>query len=370
MGKKKKDINNNYKNNNINMNKNKKESINKNDENVNSNYKYNNNDDDNNNQKNYNPKKNDSKNSKNNDFKNIIIDRNKINTDLNNFNSERNNVNTARNKINTNLNNFNTERNNINATKNINIRDRKKNIIYRNNESYQDNNKYRNNISYQNNINYRNSDYENVKYENKKAESKTIENDNYSNNKIKKENFNNNNENKILRTPKPLGKTKIFNHNSVPVGINNFYQQKFKINKLPETFHSTSAIVDHYPIQKVIFTIRHQTHFGEDMAMSGSVLPLGNWNEKFIMPLKWTKGNIWTGEIEINNLLSKEFEFKFVITKDKKVEKWEEGWNHKLNLDDFCKEISKKCKGKYNRCDYEYDEKEKSIKLKLKMNKV
>ena len=174
------------------------------------------------------------------------------------------------------------------------------------------------------------------------------------------------------KTSKLFVKTKIFNHNSVPAGINNTYQKTFKINKLPETFHSTNAIIDHndhYPIQKVIFNIRHQTHFGEDMAMSGSVFPLGNWIEKFIMPLKWTKGNIWTGEIEISHQLSKEFEFKFVITKDKKIKKWEGGWNHKLNLDDFCKEINKKSKGKFQGCDYEYDEKEKSIKLKLRMNK-
>ena len=43
--------------------------------------------------------------------------------------------------------------------------------------------------------------------------------------------------------------------------------------------------MDNYPIQKIIFTVRYGTKFGEDMAMSGSLLPLGNWNARYIMPL-------------------------------------------------------------------------------------
>ena len=301
------------------------------------------------------------------------------NKNIKNKNNEKKKNENKNNKNNKNYQNNNNYRN-INSYRDYysNENDNNNSNNNQKNNSYRDNNNYKNNLNFQNNNNNnnQNKNYEKNNYENKNIKNKKFDNNDYNtnnyinNNNIKKQNYNTNNEEEILKTPKLAPKTKTFNHCSVSAGINNSYQKRFKMRKLTDTFHISNEISDHYPIQKIIFTLRHQTHFGEDMAMSGSVLPLGNWNEKFIMPLKWTKGNIWTGEIEINNQLSKEFEFKFVITKDKKVEKWEDGWNHKLNLDDFCKEISKKSKGKYNGCDYEYDEKEKSIKLKLRMNKV
>ena len=86
------------------------------------------------------------------------------------------------------------------------------------------------------------------------------------------------------------------------------------------------------------------------------------------MSLKWNNGNLWTGELEINYMMPKSFEFKFVVVENKIIKKWEDGYNHKLNLDDFNKEFDNKPKGKYQDYEYEYNNIEKLLTLKVKMN--
>jgi hypothetical protein len=117
-------------------------------------------------------------------------------------------------------------------------------------------------------------------------------------------------------------------------------------------------------INKIIFSIRFNTTFGEEIGILGSLPILGNWNQNGIFHLNWNNGNIWTGEINIENL--SDFEFKFVISSNGNVKNWENGDNNKVNFDKLTNEIKYKKKGYFNKYEYNYDPIKRELLLKCR----
>ena len=108
-------------------------------------------------------------------------------------------------------------------------------------------------------------------------------------------------------------------------------------------------------IKKIIFSIKYDTKFGEEVGILGSIPILGNWEQNQIFYLSWNNGNIWTGEILNETEPPTDFEFKFVISFNRNVKKWESGENNKVYFDKLINEIKYKKKGFFNKYEYRYD---------------
>ena len=80
------------------------------------------------------------------------------------------------------------------------------------------------------------------------------------------------------------------------------------------------------------------------MGILGSIPILGNWKKNEMFYLKWNNGNIWTGEI-LNEKIPMDFEFKFVISFNRYVKKWETGNNNKVTFEKLLNEIKYKKMG-------------------------
>ena len=119
-------------------------------------------------------------------------------------------------------------------------------------------------------------------------------------------------------------------------------------------------------INKIIFSIKYNTTFGEEVGILGSIPNLGNWNQTGIFYLKWNNGNIWTGEILIETNPPMDFEFKFVISSNRNVKKWESGDNNKVYFDKLINEIKYKKNGYFNKYEYRYDSTEGILYLQCK----
>ena len=143
------------------------------------------------------------------------------------------------------------------------------------------------------------------------------------------------------------------NSNSVP-----FY---YSLNRNIKEFNNNEIIIN-----KIIFSIKYNTSFGEEVGILGSIPNLGNWNQAGIFYLKWNNGNIWKGEIPIEANPPMDFEFKFVISSNRNVKKWESGDNNKVYFDKLLNEIKYKKNGYFNKYEYRYDSTEGGLYLKCK----
>ena len=119
-------------------------------------------------------------------------------------------------------------------------------------------------------------------------------------------------------------------------------------------------------INKIIFSIKYDTAFGEDVGVLGSIEKLGNWDQSGIFYLNWNSGNIWTGEIEIDNNPLIDFEFKFVVSSNRYVKRWENGDNNKVNFDKLVNEIKYKKCGFFDKYEYRYESTKGQLFLKCK----
>ena len=115
------------------------------------------------------------------------------------------------------------------------------------------------------------------------------------------------------------------------------------------------------------FEIKYDTKYGEEVGILGSNNELGNWNINNIFHLRWNNGNIWIGNININEPYIN-FEFKFVITFNKEIKKWENGENNKIFFDSLINKIKYNNRGYLNKCEYYYDNINKELYLKCKWN--
>jgi len=109
-----------------------------------------------------------------------------------------------------------------------------------------------------------------------------------------------------------------------------------------------------YKINKIIFYIRYDSNYGDNIGILGSTEKLGNWSQDKILYLKWNKGNIWTGEIDVDNTNISNFEFKFINRHDGIIY-WEKGLNNVVDLTELIQELKFNKKGRYNKYEYKYD---------------
>ena len=108
--------------------------------------------------------------------------------------------------------------------------------------------------------------------------------------------------------------------------------------------------------------IMKNTLFGQEIAISGSSYKLGNWDKNNLFFLNWTKGNIWVGELDINEEYE-DFEFKFVLCNNKNIISWEPGENNNVYFAALLNEIKEYQKGKFNKYEYEYNSDEGELTL-------
>ena len=163
--------------------------------------------------------------------------------------------------------------------------------------------------------------------------------------------------NSNLMPKKPLN---VYNLNSNDLNQSESYSYFPPVNNAKNSLNNINDI----QINKIIFSIRYNTTFGEEIGILGSLPILGNWNQNEIFHLNWNNGNIWTGEINIENL--SDFEFKFVISSNGNVKNWENGDNNKVNFDKLTNEIKYKKKGYFNKYEYNYESIKRELLLKCR----
>ena len=118
-------------------------------------------------------------------------------------------------------------------------------------------------------------------------------------------------------------------------------------------------------INKIKFEIKYDSIYGEEVGILGSNDVLGNWNLNKIFYLKWNDDNIWNGVINVKRPYN-DFEFKFVITDDKNIKKWEKGYNNRIIFESLINEIKYKNNGYFDKYEYYYDSINKELYLKCR----
>ena len=119
-----------------------------------------------------------------------------------------------------------------------------------------------------------------------------------------------------------------------------------------------------YVIDKIIFALKYNSIFGEEVFVLGSISKLGFWDLRRGLPLKWNEGNIWISEISLDKNDLKNFEFKFVVVEKGNIKFWESGTNNIINYEELINKMKNNKVGRYNKYKYEYDENNKSLLIK------
>jgi len=122
---------------------------------------------------------------------------------------------------------------------------------------------------------------------------------------------------------------------------------------------------DNCKINKIKFSIKYSTCYGEELVILDSISNLGFWKLSEGLKLKWNKGNIWTGEININNENTKNFEFKFAIVEKNIIKLWQNRENNDFNYDELINKVKNNSVGRFDKYKYEYDENNSSILIKF-----
>ena len=91
---------------------------------------------------------------------------------------------------------------------------------------------------------------------------------------------------------------------------------------------------------------------------------LGLWELNGALPLKWNEGNIWTGEINVEDEDWHNFEFKFIVVERGKIKLWENGENNMINFDELINNILSNKIGRYNKYKYEYNKSDETLAIK------
>ena len=133
-----------------------------------------------------------------------------------------------------------------------------------------------------------------------------------------------------------------------------------KINPCKELKENINIEID-----KIKFEIKYDSIYGEEVGILGSNDILGNWNLNKIFYLKWNDDNIWNGVINVKRPYN-DFEFKFVITDNKNIKKWEKGYNNRIIFESLINEIKYKNNGYFDKYEYYYDSINKELNLKCR----
>ena len=123
--------------------------------------------------------------------------------------------------------------------------------------------------------------------------------------------------------------------------------------------------ISEYKINKIYFYIKYDSKYGDNIGILGSIEELGNWCQDKILYLKWNKGNIWTGDVELTSDIEK-FEFKFINRHDGVIF-WERGLNNVVDLKGLIQELKFQKKGRYNKYEYNYNSDVDEITLTCKI---
>ena len=205
------------------------------------------------------------------------------------------------------------------------------------------------------NLNNKSNTKNNLEKNKPKIEIKDIDN--------KNNNQNYNNKNNTQTNPNMYnnimsGFSSYSNYNN---NYTNYYNTSPPITNLSIINNNNSP---EFSITKIVFIINYKTVFGEEVGVIGSIPQLGSWKEENLMYLNWNEGNDWIGILNINQNSLQDFEFKFVVTKNKKVVCWESGNNNKFILNGILNEIKNNKTGPYNKYSYEYNKDNGELKLK------
>ena len=230
---------------------------------------------------------------------------------------------------------------------------------YNNRNSKSNNKKNNNNNNYNNNSNNNNNNNNYYNYNNMTSYNN---NNKYADPYKEKNNKNNfGKTNDEYRVNGELGYRNA-NSNNIIYNKNNDKNYEFSnsSDSLPKHFFSSNINLRNnlslaYPLKKIVFVIKYNSSFGEEVGILGSLQILGNWEQKRVFKLKWNSGHIWKGEIFVTNDSVKDFEFKFVILQNNSVKNWENGSNNKFNYDLLFNQIRVKRKGFYSKYDYDYN---------------
>ena len=148
--------------------------------------------------------------------------------------------------------------------------------------------------------------------------------------------------------------------NDLDTERNELYLKPSKNNKENIKKRKSSEI----PINKIIFSINYNSSYGEEVAVLGSLSKLGLWQLNGALPLSWNEGNVWTGEINIEDDDWQNFEFKFIVVEKGIIKRWEDGENNLMNFDEVIKNIISNKVGRYNKYKYEYNKNEETLSIK------
>ena len=200
-----------------------------------------------------------------------------------------------------------------------------------------------------NNINKNNKNQFNLNlFQNKKIEVNLLP----TFDKIKK----NNQKNNIIS--KKGENTNNNNNNKIKINYTKYKSDEIKINKKNSN--------NHYEINKMVFYVRYDSNYGDNIGILGSIDQLGNWSQDKILYLKWNNGNIWKGEIDLDNSNISRFEFKFINRYDGIIY-WEKGFNNIIDLNALEEEVRCQKKGRFNKFEYSYDINNSEITLTCKI---
>ena len=152
------------------------------------------------------------------------------------------------------------------------------------------------------------------------------------------------------------------NNNHKKIGIsqkneNSINDNKSMINyikKQNDEVKKNKNMVNQNVINKIIFYIRYDSNYGDNIGILGSIDQLGNWSQDKILYLRWNKGNIWKGEIVLLDSNITKFEFKFINRHDGIIY-WEKGLNNVIDLNALIEELRHHKKGRFNKFEYSYD---------------
>jgi len=146
-------------------------------------------------------------------------------------------------------------------------------------------------------------------------------------------------------TPNQIKSTKIFNYKGKI--FDEIYKEALKLEnegKNSTNFLNNNNINNNnknnnnnIKIEKIRFEIQYQTQMGQEIGILGNLNELGNWNQENCLRLNWTENNIWIKEIDGKN--NNNIEFKFIFIVNNKVQKWEDGGNRILNLNEIIEKI-------------------------------
>ena len=89
---------------------------------------------------------------------------------------------------------------------------------------------------------------------------------------------------------------------------------------------------DRATVFTVKFEVACKVEFGQGVRVVGDHWKLGQWNPRKALVLSWTPGDVWVGELVFEDLHNKRLEFKYLLVEKHRKMRWEEGFNHVIQL--------------------------------------